>query len=198
MTETPVADFWFDPSCPLTWRTSRWLVEVAGRRPLEIRWHLLSLSVLNEGRDDDPEGDPHGHLWQPVRVAAAVEASFGQSGLSRFYASLWTADGASADRPTDPRTALADAGLPTALASAATSTDHDDTVRASHAEGIGLVGTDVGTPVLAVRGTGTRPIACFGPVITEVPTGDEAERLWDGTLLVAGTRSFRELRAGGS
>ncbi|MFD0851252.1 disulfide bond formation protein DsbA, partial [Actinomadura adrarensis] len=72
------ADIWFDPSCPYTWITSRWLVEAARVRPIGIRWHVLSLSVLNEHLDEDPEGDTEGYLWMPVRVCAAVAERHGQ------------------------------------------------------------------------------------------------------------------------
>lgn len=65
-----VADVWFDPSCPYTRVTSRWLLEVAKVRPIEVRWQMMSLSVLNENRDDDSEGDPEGYLWAPVRICA--------------------------------------------------------------------------------------------------------------------------------
>jgi hypothetical protein len=197
-----VADFWFDPSCPYTWITSRWLLEVEKVRPVEVRWHVMSLSVLNEGRDDDPEGDPEGYLWVPVRICAAVRQEHGQEALKRFYTALWTregeggtqeGDGGAQDRLGDLHAALAAAGLPAGLAEAGTSTAHDDAVRASHAEGIGLIGEHVGTPVIAAGTAGGR-VVFFGPVVSRIPTGERAGRLWDGTLLVAGTPGFHELK----
>ncbi|NBE93415.1 DsbA family protein [Nonomuraea sp. KC401] len=190
---------WFDPSCPYTWVTSRWLLEVRKVRPVEVRWHVMSLSVLNEGRDDDPEGDPEGYLWVPVRVCAAVLRHHGQEALGRFYTALWTTGGG--DWIADLRTALKSAGLPAELAAAGTSTDYDDDVRASHAEGVALVGEHVGTPIVAVTGTGGGAdgggrVAFFGPVMSRVPRGEDAGRLWDGTLLVAGTEGFHELKGG--
>ncbi|MGP3931121.1 mycothiol-dependent nitroreductase Rv2466c family protein [Nonomuraea sp. KM88] len=195
-----IADIWFDPSCPYTWVTSRWLLEVRKVRPVEVRWHVMSLSVLNEGRDDDPEGDPEGYLWVPVRVCAAVRRHHGQEALGRFYTALWTT-GDGGDWIGDLRAALESAGLPAGLAEAGLSTDYDDDVRASHAEGIALVGEHVGTPIVAVTGTGDGPggsgrIAFFGPVVSRVPRGEDAGRLWDGTLLVAGTPGFHELKGG--
>ncbi|WP_285774194.1 disulfide bond formation protein DsbA [Microtetraspora sp. NBRC 13810] len=188
-----IADFWFDPSCPYTWITSRWMLEVAKVRPVEVRWNLMSLSVLNEGRDDDPEGDPEGYLWVPVRICAAVRRRYGGQALGRFYTALWTA-GRDGDWLGDLHTALAAAGLPVELAEAGMSAEYDDEVRASHAEGIGLIGDHVGTPVIAVTGAGAERVVFFGPVISRIPTGEEAGRLWDGTLLVAGVRGFHELK----
>ncbi|MEU6714979.1 disulfide bond formation protein DsbA [Nonomuraea sp. NPDC046802] len=185
---TMAADFWFDPSCPYTWLTSRWLREVREVRPVEVRWHVMSLSVLNEGRDDDPEGDPEGYLWVPVRVCAAAEHHHGQQALERLYTAMWTAGG-SGDWIADLHAALSAAGLPAELAEAGTSTDYDDLVRASHAEGIGLIGDHVGTPIISAGGA-----VFFGPVISQVPQGEDAGRLWDGTLLVAGTPGFHELK----
>ncbi|WP_188194234.1 DsbA family protein [Nonomuraea sp. SYSU D8015] len=189
MTRTVVADFWFDPSCPYTWLTSRWLLEVSTVRPVEVQWHVMSLSVLNEGRDDDPEGDPEGYLWIPVRICAAVQRDHGQDALARLYTALWTTG--TGDWMGDLREALATAGLPVELAEAGMSTDYDDVVRASHAEGMALIGDHVGTPIVSVDGG---RVVFFGPVVSRVPRGEDAGRLWDGTLLVAGTPGFHELK----
>ncbi|GAA3445373.1 disulfide bond formation protein DsbA [Planomonospora venezuelensis] len=191
-----IADFWFDPSCPYTWLTSRWLLEVEKVRPVEVRWHVMSLSVLNEGRDDDPEGDPEGYLWVPVRVCAAVRRHHGQEALGRFYTAMWTAgnDRGEHEWMGSLQDALAAAGLPVELAEAGTSAEYDDAVRASHAEGVGLVGPHVGTPIVAATGPGGGRVAFFGPVVSRLPTGEQAGRLWDGTLLVAGVPGFHELK----
>ncbi|CAL9280019.1 DsbA family protein [Streptomyces sp. SudanB182_2057] len=82
-------DVWFDPACPYTWLTARWLREAAQVRPLALRWHLMSLALLNEGRDDDPEEDPEGYLMVPVRIGTAVRHHYGQEALAGFHASLW-------------------------------------------------------------------------------------------------------------
>ncbi|RNG04372.1 disulfide bond formation protein DsbA [Streptomyces botrytidirepellens] len=199
MTTTVTVDFWFDPACPYTWLTSRWVVEAATVRPLDVRWRVMSLAVLNEGRDDDPEGDPEGYLWMPVRICAAVLRHHGQEALGAFYAALWAdpGDGGAQQWINDPEVALADAGLPPGLAEAATCRDYDDAVRASHAEGIAALGPHVGTPVVAVpdpRGDADARIAFFGPVMSRVPRGEEAGRLWDATLVVTGAPGFHELK----
>ncbi|ALG07407.1 hypothetical protein [Kibdelosporangium phytohabitans] len=180
------ADIWFDPSCPATWVTSRWLIEVTKVRPVRVRWNVMSLSVLNEGRDDDPEGDPEGYLWYPVRVCAAVQQKHGHEALGRFYTELWNKDNGAEDWIGDFERALDRAGLPTVLATAGP--EYDDAVRASHAEAMAQLGPHVGTPIIAVDGA-----AFFGPVLSRVPLGEEAGRLWDGTLLVASTPGFHEL-----
>ncbi|SEG70325.1 hypothetical protein SAMN04489712_109161 [Thermomonospora echinospora] len=191
-----LADFWFDPSCPYSWITAQWLREVVTVRPVELRWHLMSLSVLNEGREDDPEGDPEGYLWLPVRICAAVEQEYGQDALVRFYTALAARVHAPAPEwgPDLFHSALAEAGLPEKPAEAARSTAYDEVIRASHAEGVGLVGDHVGTPIVAVTAPDGGRIAFFGPVISRVPRGEQAGRLWDGTLLVAGTPGFHEIK----
>jgi hypothetical protein len=190
-----IADFWFDPACPYTWVTSRWLVEVTKVRPVEVRWRVMSLSVLNEGRDDDPEGDPEGYLWVPARVCVAVQQEHGHDALGRFYAELWNREHAAGDWIGDLADALARAGLPRDLADAGTSTTYDAAVRASHAEAMRELGPHVGTPITATTTPDGARVAFFGPVISRVPTGPAAGDLWDGTLLVAGTPGFHELKA---
>ena len=185
-----IAEVWFDSSCPYTWITTRWLLEAEAVRPFETRWRVLSLAALNEGRDDDPEDDPEGYLWLPARVCAAVADRAGQEALGRFYTAIGTRFHERGE--TEERTftdALEEAGLPADLAAAAESEEYDDAIRASTAEGIARVGLHVGTPIIAV---GER--AFFGPVISQIPRGEDAGRLWDGTLLVAGTPGFHELK----
>ncbi|KQX56388.1 disulfide bond formation protein DsbA [Streptomyces sp. Root66D1] len=200
---TRTVDFWFDPACPYTWLTARWLREAASVRPLEPRWHVMSLSLLAEGRDDDPEGDPEGYLMVPVRIATAVRHHHGQEALARFHASLWADLGGPGDPAggarwiNDPALALAHAGLPVELAKAGNSTDYDGELRASHARAAELLGPRPGTPVVAVGDPAAPdgpPLAFFGPVVSLVPKGEAAGRLWDGTLLVAGTPGFHALK----
>ncbi|MDF5757557.1 DsbA family protein [Spongiactinospora sp. TRM90649] len=195
MTDRTTAEIWFDPACPYTWITSRWLLEVARVRPVDVRWRLMSLSVLNEGREEDPEGDTEGYLWVPVRVCAAVLQRHGQKALGRFYTALWTTgSNEGQDWLGDLRAALRACGLPEDLAEAGTSTEYDAVVRASHAEGIGLIGEHVGTPVVAATAPDGGRTVFFGPVVSRIPRGEQAGRLWDGTLLVAGTPGFHELK----
>ncbi|WDZ89540.1 DsbA family protein [Nocardiopsis sp. HUAS JQ3] len=190
--ETVQADMWFDPACPWAWITSRWLVEVEKVRPVRVRWHVMSLGVLNEGRElpEDYRGSID-RSWEAVRVCVAAEQRFGPEVLGGLYTALGTRfhNGGEPRTADTIRAALAEAGLPEDLAEAGTSTDHDEALRASHAEAMKLVGEDVGTPVVRVADT-----AFFGPVVTPIPRGEAAGRLWDGVLLVAGTDGFFELK----
>ena len=189
-----IADFWLDPSCPYTWVTARWMVEVTRVRPVSVRWRVMSLSALNEGRDDDPEGDPEGYLWIPARVCAAVQSEHGHDALGRFHAELWRGAG-TGDWIGDLADALDRAGLPRDLADTGTTLTYDAALRASHADAMAELGPHVGTPIIATTtGDGTR-VAFFGPVVSQAPTGEAAGALWDGTLLVAATPGFHELKA---
>ena len=189
---TPV-DFWFDPLCPWAWITSRWLLEVEKVRPVLPRWHVMSLAVLNENKEGMPENykEMMAKAWGPVRVCIAAEQKLGPAALGPLYTALGTRfhhEKAERDRAT-VEAALAEAGLPADLADAMDSTDYDEAVRASHADGIDRVGYDVGTPVIAVG-----DLAIFGPVISPIPRGEAAAKLWDGVMLIAGTDGFFELK----
>jgi protein-disulfide isomerase-like protein with CxxC motif len=186
-------DFWFDPICPWAWIASRWVLEVQKVRPVEPVWHVMSLSVLNENNEDLPEQYREGIKagWGPVRVLIAAEQAYGPQVLLPLYTALgnrFHLEKAPRDRETI-LAALAEAGLPASLADAMDSTSYDDAVRASHAEGINRVGYDVGTPVISVG-----ELSVFGPVVSPIPRGEAAGRLWDGVLLIAGTDGFFELK----
>ena len=186
-------DFWFDPICPWAWITSRWILEVQKVRPVTVAWHVMSLSVLNEAKEDMPEQYRESLRtgWGPVRVLIAAEQAHGPEVLGPLYTALGTRfhhEKAPRDRETITA-ALAEAGLPAELADAMDSTQYDAAVRTSHAEGIDRVGYDVGTPVISVNG-----MSVFGPVMSPIPRGEAAARLWDGVLLIAGTDGFFELK----
>ncbi|WP_405730056.1 DsbA family protein [Streptomyces sp. NBC_01537] len=197
-TKTP-ADFWFDPLCPWAWMTSRWMLEVEKVRPVEVRWHVMSLAVLNEDRLDEMPEQYRALMktaWGPVRVCIAAEQKHGSEVLGRLYTALGTRfhnQGLEKDHDTIVA-ALEEAGLPADLADFATSDVYDAELRASHQEGIDKVGQDVGTPVIAVPGPDGEQIAFFGPVVTPAPKGEAAAKLWDGTLLVASIPGFYEIK----
>jgi predicted DsbA family dithiol-disulfide isomerase len=186
-------DFWFDPLCPWAWITSRWMVEVQQVRPVDVRWHVMSLAALNEGRDElsDEYKEFLRHAWGPVRVCMAAAKEHGDEVLGDLYTAIGTRfHNEKADRSKETvAAALAEVGLPEELADAMDSTAYDDEVRASHAEGIDRVGYEVGTPVISVNGA-----SIFGPVLSPIPRGDDAARLWDGVLAVMSTDGFFELK----
>ncbi|HLQ56606.1 MAG TPA: DsbA family protein [Streptosporangiaceae bacterium] len=186
-------DFWFDPLCPWAWITSRWLLEVEKQRPVVPRWHVMSLAVLNENKEDLPDRykESMSKAWGPVRVCIAAEQKLGPDVLGPLYTAIGTRfhhEKAERDRATI-EAALAEVGLPAELADAMDSTDYDEALRASHCNGMDRVGYEVGTPVIAVG-----DLAIFGPVVSPIPRGEAAARLWDGVLLIAGTDGFFEMK----
>ncbi|MER6910831.1 DsbA family protein [Streptomyces sp. NPDC000594] len=196
--KTPV-DFWFDPLCPWAWMTSRWVLEVEKVRDIEVRWHVMSLAVLNEDRLDELPEEYREALKDalaPVRVVVAAGQLHGDEVVGPLYTALGTrfhnrGEGATREAVAG---ALQDVGLPADLLEYADRDTYDTELRASHREGIEKVGQDVGTPVIAVPGADGEQIAFFGPVVTPAPQGEEAAKLWDGTLLVASVPGFYEIK----
>ncbi len=193
MAERMTVDFWFDPACPWAWLTSRWLLAAAEVRDIDPHWHVMSLALLNSGRDLPREYlDKIQAALGPVRVCIAAQQRSGDEVLLPLYTALGTRlhvtpTEATARQVVDE--ALAELGLPGELAEAMTSADYDDALRTSHDAGMSLVGTDVGTPVIAFGGS-----AIFGPVVSPVPRGEAAGRLWDGVVQVVTTPGFYELK----
>jgi 2-hydroxychromene-2-carboxylate isomerase len=187
---TAPADFWFDPACPWAWMTSRWMLEVEQVRDVTTTWHVMSLAVLNEERDDH---DANWHRKLGItRVLIAAEQAHGNQVLLPLYTALGNRihverRGINGDGVLEE--SLAEAGLPASLLEAADTDRYDDALRKSHLEGMELVGMEVGTPVISVEGT-----AFFGPVVTPAPKGEAAGKLWDGVRLVAGTDGFFEIK----
>ncbi|MBS2964898.1 DsbA family protein [Actinocrinis puniceicyclus] len=186
------ADFWFDPLCPWAWITSRWMLEVEKVRPVDVSWHVMSLAYLNQDRDL-PENYRKlmDTAWGPVRVCIAAQQQFGDEVLLPLYNALGERRHHQKQEFTREviLEALQEAGLPASLADAADSAEYDEALKVSHHQGMDQVGYEVGTPVISVNG-----VAFFGPVLSPIPRGEAAAKLWDGVLLVAGTDGFFELK----
>lgn len=193
MSEKTHVDFWFDPTCPFAWATSRWVLEVEKVRDIEVVWHVMSLSVLNNGREDISE-DYRAHVekgWGPVRVLTAAAQKHGDGVLGDLYTAM--GELLHYEKVSDLEEvvtrSLATAGLEPELAKAATSTEYDEALKKSHNDGISRVGQEVGTPIIALNGT-----AFFGPVITRVPTGEVAGKLFDSAVGLASYPYFFEIK----
>jgi 2-hydroxychromene-2-carboxylate isomerase len=194
---TGTCDFWFDPLCPWAWITSRWMLEVEKVREVRTQWHVMSLAILNSGREDlsDEYKARMARAKGPVRVCIAAEQARGRDILLPLYTALGNRihieqrGRQEGEGEKIIAEALAEVGLAASLAAAATSTEFDEALEASHQAGMEPVGDDVGTPLVHYDGR-----AIFGPVVTPCPKGEAAGRLWDGVLLCTGTEGFFELK----
>jgi 2-hydroxychromene-2-carboxylate isomerase len=190
---TPTAvEFWFDPTCPWAWMTSRWVGEVSRHRDLDVTWHVMSLFVLNEDQDVPEKYKERlatGQVY--ARLVTAALLRHGQDIVKPLYDAL--GEHIHHRQEGDPSAVvpavLQELGLEADLADAAWSDETDEAMRASHKDGIDRVGQDVGTPVIAVEGT-----AFFGPVISPAPKGQQALDLWDGVVAAARYPGFFELK----
>ncbi|TNM37532.1 DsbA family protein [Nocardioides albidus] len=192
------ADFWFDPMCPFAWITSRWILEVEKVRDVEVAWHVMSLGYLNQDRDI-PDGYREFLVpaWGPVRVLVAAQQRYGDKVLRPMYDAFGQrihVEGRTLHAQPDGGLALIaevleEVGLDAGLIEAATDPSYDDAVAASHHEGMDAVGDDVGTPTIHIDGA-----AFFGPVLSKIPRGEDAGRLWDGCVAVASFPYFYELK----
>lgn len=189
---TTTVDFWFDPSCPFAWMTSRWMLEVEKVRDVKTTFHVMSLAVLNDGRELPEDYREHmDNAWVGARAALAVEQRHGSEALREFYTAVGTRFHPG-EEPQTPETigeALAECGFEAHILDVAKTDKLDDDLRRSHHEGMDPVGDEVGTPVLRING-----MSLFGPVISPAPKGEAAGDLFDGFQKVTAYSGFFELK----
>ncbi|MYW94360.1 hypothetical protein G3I59_28140 [Amycolatopsis rubida] len=202
-------NFYFDPVCPFAWMTSKWVRQVARQRSYEVDWRFISLRLLNAHLDYSahfpPEYDAsHTSGLRLLRVAAAVRASHGREAVGPLYEALGeqnfesalvedTAEARAAQGTRSAAaTALSRAGLPADLADAVDDAQWDAEIQRETDEALSLTGKDVGTPILHFQPP--EGVAFFGPVISRLPSDEEAVELWDHVAGLAAFPGFAELK----
>ncbi len=185
--------FWFDPSCPFTWRTSRWLLGVTQARGLTIDWRLMSLAILNE---DKPVPErfrvKQAGGRRAARLLVAVDEKYDSEAVERLYTEIGVRVHENG-RDLDDRVmneALEDSGLPGHMITAIEDDQMDGYLVESHYEGQDRVGTEAGSPILAIGDSR----GFFGPVVVPVPEGESAEKLFDAIRLLSAVPEFSELK----
>jgi 2-hydroxychromene-2-carboxylate isomerase len=176
-------DFFFDPGCPWTWRTSRWVLEIAPQRAVAVRWRAFSLDLKN----DTPPTTAQGAL----RIVEAVWADHGDEPIGRLYTEVGTRFHVHGDSSLDGlAAALRAAGLAASYLDAAHDERWDAEIRWSMDEAIRVVGDDVGVPILVLDGEA----GLCGPVMEPAPTGAASVEVWDHVVALARTPGFYELK----
>jgi 2-hydroxychromene-2-carboxylate isomerase len=197
--------FHFDPVCPWAYITSRWVVEVRQQRGYDVSWKFISLFMINNDRGYSEGNKQHqdGHMsgLQALRVASAARAAAGNEAVAAVYTALGKAIHAEKRRPKDStemkefaRTVLTEAGLNPQWADSATDELHDEVIRYETTRALELTGKDVGTPILVFNPDKPNQASFFGPVISAIPRGPEALRLWDAVETLATTSGMAELK----
>lgn len=198
-------EFFFDPVCPWAWITSRWVCEVQGLRPYEVRWRPISLKVLNRDQNAEWYTPEYRHIHAighaSLRVALAVDDELGNAAMGDFYTALGT-EGHKNQRRQDfaershafVTECLTKAKLPASFADHLDNEQLDDRIVESTETALGRTGKDVGTPILTFKPGQPDEGSFFGPVIARIPRGEEALRLWNAVETVATTPGVSELK----
>ena len=193
---TTTVEFWFDPACPWAWITSRWMEDVARQRPeLDVQWTPMSLWLLNSAQHSDADylsghGAAHQRTFVLTKALAGLKQEAGNEHVKALYDALGERihhEGRSDDALVSE--AFEAAGVDASFLARAEAGEFDEALETSHRDGIGRVGQDVGTPIIAVNG-----VAFFGPVISPAPKGEQALRLFDGIVMAAEYDGFFELK----
>jgi predicted DsbA family dithiol-disulfide isomerase len=188
------ATYYFDPACPFTWRTSRWLVAVAPERDVTVRWRAFSLTILGGGDAPDEYKPMMAASSHALRLVEALAADHRDTDIAAFYTELGNRTfeagkplsedivvaSAEAAGIEDPKTILDDPAW-------------DEAVRTSHEKAFASAGPDIGSPVLEIEGAGR---GIHGPIIDDVPELAESLAIWDAVVPLARSRTFFEIKRG--
>ncbi|MFI5933644.1 DsbA family protein [Actinoplanes sp. NPDC051494] len=188
------ATYFFDPACPFTWRTSRWLVSVAAERDVTVKWRAFSLSILSGGNAPEQYRPMMEASSRALRLVEALRADDRDDTIGAFYTAIGTRT-FEAEAPLTDEIVLAaaeEAGV-TDAKSILDDAAWDEAVRESHEFAFGSAGPDIGSPVLLIEGA---PRGVHGPIIGEVPGRDEALAIWDAVVPLARSQTFFELKRG--
>jgi 2-hydroxychromene-2-carboxylate isomerase len=186
-------EFWFDPSCPFCWLTSRWISRVRPHRGLEIEWKPISLLLKNDPAPDHPNFRKFTRGRELLRVVEAVRDAGHADRIGDLYRELGRAIHHHDELDVDAAAVLRELGLDPELAGAAGDERWDAPIRASMDDILGVTGPEVGAPLIAIDGR-TGRVGAFGPVITQLPELDVALELWDSYLVMVDGPGFFELK----
>ncbi|KQH81095.1 hypothetical protein AO501_05670 [Mycobacterium gordonae] len=189
---SPAVTIWFDPVCPFSWNTARWLKAVADKTGMSVEWRLMSLAVLNEGREMPPKQQSRMHDSRRVgRLMTAIRDQYGNAGLAAAYFAF-------AERYFD-RSEPVDDGLIQQVLDTVKSWDvtvdvlsdssWDELVRRSHQAGQDALGETGGSPILRIDGH-----AFFGPVLTATPDPEVVETMFEAVAALAAIPQFAQLQ----
>ena len=198
-------EFFFDPGCPWAWVTSRWVTEVGALRKYDVSWKFISLSMINTDRgyatNDDYHKMVHGFGLKALRVASAARAAGGNDAVAKFYTAIGTTIHTQKRREgfdTDPQkfltAILSEYSLPTEWAKSLDDETHTPVIRFETDLALSRTGKDVGTPILTFKPGQPNEGSFFGPVISKIPRGEAALKLWDAVETIATTSGVAELK----
>ena len=189
--EVSAVDFWFDPACPWTWVTSRWLVVAAEERDFTITWRPYSLKIKNGDGVPEQYRENVEQSHRALRVIARLAAEVGNDAVDAFYTErghrFFDGDGTFPDLAE----VLEAAGLDPAYAAAADDVAYDAAIQASMDHAHALAGDSNGSPILSIRGTGR---GFFGPLLTAVPDTKASTQLWDALETLFEIPELHELK----
>jgi hypothetical protein len=174
--------------------TSRWVVSIAEERNINIHWRPISLFIKNDMQPDSPFYPKALRTLGLLRVFESVRAAEGEARLGDLYTAYGRRIHHDKNAEFDPAEALTEAGIDTKHAAAMTDESFDESIRAHMADGLGLTGTDVGTPILGFTNSAGKRVGFFGPVISRRYEKADALNLWDGIMLMSSVDGFWELK----